>query len=109
MWPECILTATYIIYRLPSSVLLGKSPYEMIYKKTPSLSNLRVFGCLYFATVLHNLDKFKPRSQKCVFIGYANSQKGYKLYSLETKTVIYSRDVKFYENVFPFTMNTFES
>ncbi|GKC55070.1 ribonuclease H-like domain-containing protein, partial [Tanacetum coccineum] len=32
------------------------------------------------------------------------SRAAYKLYSLDSKTVFYSRDVKFYENVFPFKM-----
>ncbi|GJR72454.1 ribonuclease H-like domain-containing protein [Tanacetum coccineum] len=30
----------------------------------------------------------------------------YKLYSLDDKTIFYSRDVEFYENVFPFKMNS---
>ncbi|GKB48669.1 ribonuclease H-like domain-containing protein [Tanacetum coccineum] len=61
MWTECILTATYLINMLPSSVLNGKSPYEMIYKKPPSISHLRVFGCLCFATIFNNNDKFGSR------------------------------------------------
>ncbi|GJY30892.1 ribonuclease H-like domain-containing protein [Tanacetum coccineum] len=75
MWTECILTATYLINRLPSSVLNGKSPYEMIYKKCPTLSHLRVFGCLCFATIVNNSDKFGSRSEKCVMIGYYSVKK----------------------------------
>ncbi|GJW86918.1 putative RNA-directed DNA polymerase [Tanacetum coccineum] len=102
MWTECILTATYLINRLPSSVLNGKSPYEMIYKKCPTLSHLRVFGCLCFATIVNNNDKFSSRSEKCVMIGYSNFKKGYRLYSLDKHQFIFSRDVKFFENIFPF-------
>ncbi|GJZ96861.1 ribonuclease H-like domain-containing protein [Tanacetum coccineum] len=69
LWTECILTATYLINRLPSSVLNGKSPYEMIYKKHPSLSHLRVFGCLCFATIVNINDKFGSRFEKSVMIG----------------------------------------
>ncbi|GJW77783.1 ribonuclease H-like domain-containing protein [Tanacetum coccineum] len=64
--------------RTPSSVLSRKSPYEMIFKNEPNLSHLKVFGCLCFSTVLNNNDKFS------------------------------SRDVKFYETVFPFK-NTSEN
>ncbi|GJU89132.1 putative RNA-directed DNA polymerase [Tanacetum coccineum] len=102
MWTECILTATYLINMLPPYVLNGKSPYEMIYKKAPSLFHLRVFGCLYFATIVNNNDKFGSRSEKCVMIGYSNFKKGYKLYSLDKHQFIFSRDVKFFETVFPF-------
>ncbi|GJS63465.1 ribonuclease H-like domain-containing protein [Tanacetum coccineum] len=72
IWSECILTATYLINRLLSSVLNGKSHYEMIYRKCPSLSHLRVFGCLCFATLVNSSDKFGSISEKYVLIGYSS-------------------------------------
>nr|GEU69298.1 ribonuclease H-like domain-containing protein [Tanacetum cinerariifolium] len=45
------------------------------------------------------------RSEKCVLIGFSTSKKAYKVYSHELKLGFYSRDVKFYETVFPFKMN----
>ncbi|GJZ31830.1 putative RNA-directed DNA polymerase [Tanacetum coccineum] len=101
-WTECVLTATYLINRLPSSVLNGKSPFELIYNTKPNLSNLRVFGCLCFATVLNNHDKLGSRSEQCVMMGYSSVKKGYRLYSLDKHQFIFSRDVKFFETVFPF-------
>ena len=75
MWTGCVLTAAYLINRTPTSVLNGKSPYEMIYKCEPNLSLLKVFGCLCFSTVLNNFDKFSSRSEKCVFLGYSFDKK----------------------------------
>ncbi|GKA51863.1 ribonuclease H-like domain-containing protein, partial [Tanacetum coccineum] len=102
MWTECVLTSVYLINRLPSFVLSGKSPYEMIFKTEPKLSQLKTFGCLCFSTVLNNSDKFSSRSEKCVFVGYSFDKKRYKLFSLDSKKMLFSREVKFYKTVFPF-------
>ncbi|KAM0053391.1 putative RNA-directed DNA polymerase [Helianthus debilis subsp. tardiflorus] len=99
-WSDCVLTA--VINRLPSSVLNGKSPYELMFSFKPSLSHFRNFGCLCFSTILNEPDKFAYHADKCVLIGYSNVKKGYKLWSLDKKRVFYSRDVKFYEHVYPF-------
>nr|GEX50798.1 ribonuclease H-like domain-containing protein [Tanacetum cinerariifolium] len=88
--------------RLPSPVLNRKSPFDLIFNMKPALKHMRVFGCLCFATVLNGHDKFGSRAEKYVLVGYASFKKGYKLFSLERKQFVYSRDVKFFEKVFPF-------
>ncbi|GKA07061.1 putative reverse transcriptase domain-containing protein [Tanacetum coccineum] len=68
MWTECILAATCLIDRLPISVLNGKSPFDLVYKKPPSLKHLRSFGCLAYATILNINDKFGSRSENEQFV-----------------------------------------
>ena len=36
---ECVLTATYLINRMPSKVLRNKTPYDILYGKAPSYEN----------------------------------------------------------------------
>ena len=47
----------------------------MIYKKKHALCDLRMFGCLCFATIVNNNDKMSSRSEKCVMMGYSNSKR----------------------------------
>ncbi|XP_019255056.1 PREDICTED: uncharacterized protein LOC109233632 [Nicotiana attenuata] len=92
---------------LPSIALKNKSPFEIRYDSKPNYSHLRSFGCLGYPTTLKShKDKFEPRSTPHVFIGYPFGTKGYKVLDLATKRIHVSRDVQFYENIFPFATNS---
>ena len=69
------VSATHIINRLPSKVLGGKSPLEVLFGKTPTYNHLRVFGCLCFAKNPIPKHKFDTRAYKFVFVGYPLGRK----------------------------------
>ncbi|KAJ4812579.1 Retroelement pol polyprotein-like [Rhynchospora pubera] len=100
-WGECVLTAAYLINRTPTPLLKNKTPYEILFGEPPSYAPVRVFGCLCYAN-FRTSDKFESRSRKCVFVGYPFGQKGWRVYDLELKEFIVSRDVVFCEDNFPF-------
>ena len=102
-WGDCVMCAVHITNRLPSTVLKGKTPYEVLYKSTPLYNHLKVFGCLVLASnPSRKKDKFHARGVPCVFLGYPQSHKGYKLLNLTNNSIFVSRDVRFYENIFPY-------
>jgi len=101
-WGECVLTATYLINRMPTKVLKGKTPFEILFGQVPAYDHLRVFGCLCFMTTSkHGKDRFHDRAKACVFMGYPFGKKGYRVMELETSKFHESRDVIFHENIFP--------
>ncbi|KAL0454597.1 UNVERIFIED_CONTAM: hypothetical protein Slati_0798900 [Sesamum latifolium] len=102
-WVDSILAATHIINKLPSSTRNWKSPFELLYNTPSSYDNLHTFGCLCFASnTLPYKSKFDHMAFRCVFLGCAYGQKAYKLYDLDNKVPIISRDVVFHEHVFSY-------
>lgn len=86
-WGEAVLHTAYLINLLPSVVLNWVSPYEKLHGKVPSFDQLKVFGCLVFATVVGpHQRKFDSRARKCIFLGYISGCKGFKLYDLTART-----------------------
>lgn len=76
-WPYSLLMATNIVNRLPSAILDWRTPYEVLHKKPPDYSLLRVFGCLGYATnVKPHKSKFEARASKCVYLELSLGQKG---------------------------------
>ncbi|PKU59087.1 Retrovirus-related Pol polyprotein from transposon TNT 1-94 [Dendrobium catenatum] len=102
-WMEAISTANYLINFLPSKAVSGSIPFKLLHGRDPHFHLLRTFGCLCYPWLRpYIFDKFSPRSQACVFVGYSPIHKGYKCYDLSTGKTHISRHVVFYEHQFPY-------
>jgi len=81
-------------------VLNDFSTHEMLYKTPPDFNQFKVFGSLcYVSTLSTNRSKFDPRASKCVF---KRETKGYILLNIQSREIFVSRDVFFFEHVFPY-------
>lgn len=59
---------------------------------------LKLFGCVTYVHVQPGLrSKLDLRSIKCIFLGYSNSQMGYKCYSPANRRIYVTLDVIFDE------------
>lgn len=106
-WNVCVLTPTYLINRTPISILHNVSLYEKICNTFSNYSEFRIFGCLaYVSTLPKGRMKFQPRARSYVFLGYSPEMKGYKMYNIKIKYIFISRDIIFYEDVFPFQLSS---
>jgi hypothetical protein len=96
LWAEAVATAKYLVNMSPSSMLVNLTPHEVWSGKNPSLSHLKVFGCDAFVHVPREKRiKLDKKSVKCIFIGYREGMKGYKLWDLASRKTMYNRDVVF--------------
>jgi hypothetical protein len=69
------------------------TPFELRFGRKPSISHLRPFGCKCFVLKCGNLDKFVSRSFYDILLGYTPHGRSYRVYNLETNTVVESCDV----------------
>ena len=98
-WAEAVSTAVYLKNRSPTKAVQGMTPFEAWHGKKPSVDNLRVFGCDAYAHIpKEERGKCDKKARKCVLLGYGAETKGYRLYEVKDRKIVYSRDVQFNEN-----------
>lgn len=98
MWGEAVRHSTYIINRVSTKALDGKTPYQVFFTKKPNIEHLRVFGCIAYAKINGpGLKKLDDRSKVVINLGTEPGSKAYRLYDPSANKIIVSRDVIFDE------------
>jgi hypothetical protein len=94
---DVISTACYISNRIFLCSILHLTPFELRFGRKHSVSHLRLFGCKCFILKRVILDKFESRSLDDFLLGYTPHGRSYRVYNLETNTIVESCDVTFDE------------
>ncbi|GJR53276.1 integrase, catalytic region, zinc finger, CCHC-type containing protein [Tanacetum coccineum] len=89
---EAVATACYTKNRSLIYTHHCKTPYELVHDKKPDLTFFRVFGALYYPTNdSEYLGKLQPTADIGIFVGYAPSRKGYRIYNKRTRRLLPNR------------------
>eukprot|EP00253_Pinus_taeda_P031401 PITA_31401 len=98
-WVEAVTCVVYILNRCPTKVVMNKIPEEAWSGQKETVAHMRVFSCVAYAHVPDQLrKKLDSKGEKCVFVGYCDESKSYKIYNPSTNKLIVSRDVQFIED-----------
>jgi hypothetical protein len=71
------------------------TPFELRFRCKPFVSHLRPIDCKCFVLKCGNIDKFESHSSDGILLGYTPHGRSYRVFNLETNTVIESCDVTF--------------
>ena len=73
--------------------------FKLVCGSNPSVGHMRVFGCLAYApTPKEKRHKWDLKSRRCIFVGYEESAKAYRLYDIADAKVVIGRNVTFDES-----------
>ena len=98
LWAEAVACSIYLLNRCPTKSVKRMTPQEAWSGYKPNVTHLRIFGCVAYAQVPEaKRRKLDDRGEKCVFVGYSEESKAYKLYNPLTGKLVVSRDVIFSE------------
>jgi transposase InsO family protein len=98
LWAEAIDTTSHVLNRSPTTCLENITSEEAWCGKKPDVKYFKVLGCEAFAYILDEIrENFFDKSVKCIFVGYDDQRKGYRLYDPSVEDVFTSRDVNFNE------------
>lgn len=98
LWGEAVRHSIYVLNRLPTRTLTGRTPYEAWRNKKPTLQHVKVFGCVAHVKItgVHQR-KLDDRSKSVVYLGSEPGTKAHRFYDPRTGAIVVSRDVIFDE------------
>jgi hypothetical protein len=95
------MTVVYTLNWSLTSSVKGRTPYEALHDKKPSVHHLWVFGCTaYMMITWPHLAKLDYRGLKTIIIGYEPESKAYRLFNPVDGRLHVSCDVIVDENTF---------
>ena len=104
-WADVVMTIVFPVDRMSARVIVYQTPLLMLarFHSISYVLNLcpKVFCYIVHVHVhvhSHLRDKLDPHALKCVFLGYSNSQKGYKCFHPPSGKYYVSMDVQFNEH-----------
>nr|GFA70819.1 retrovirus-related Pol polyprotein from transposon TNT 1-94 [Tanacetum cinerariifolium] len=93
LWAEAVAAACYTQNRSLIHTRHHKTPYELVH-----LTFFRVFGTLCYPTNdSEDLGKLQPTNDTEIFVGYAPSRKGYRIYNKRTRHIMETIHIQFDE------------
>ena len=100
LWPEALLTANYLRNRSPVSHS-SVTPFEAFFGVKPSVSHLRVWGCVVSvkSPSVEVPTKLHPVSTRGIFVGYEATSANFRVYLPTKRKVVISPDVRFFESL----------
>jgi hypothetical protein len=97
LWGEAIMCATHVLNRTITSNK-DVTPFELWRGCKPDVSYFRIFGSPALTHVLDELRrKLDPKAVECIFVGYCENSKSFRMWNPATRRIIISRDVIFKE------------
>jgi hypothetical protein len=106
-WADAISTACYISNRIFLRSILHLTPFKLRFGHKPYVSHFMPFGCKCFVLKCDNLDKFESRSFDGILLGCTPYGRSYRVYNVDTNTIVESCDVTFDETA-PYPYDVFE-
>nr|GEY30282.1 retrovirus-related Pol polyprotein from transposon TNT 1-94 [Tanacetum cinerariifolium] len=97
-WAEAISTTCFTQNRSIVIPLHEKTPYHIINDQKPSVKFFYIFGSIcYIVRDGENLNKMKEKGDECIFVGYSNQSRAYRVFNKRTRVIMESIHVCFNE------------
>lgn len=89
-WVDAFSSVVYVINRLPTRVLDGKSPFKVLFSVAHNYENFHPFGCRVYPCLRDYIaNKFQPHSAPCIFLGYSSSHKEFRCFDPKTFPILH--------------------